>query len=932
MGNFALTVQQQTVTDFFKKQFVIGREKKVVSVFLNAKAGAGKTSTIMVEIEALEALEKQLQRKLLACTVSFNTNIRDASSLKLAAMGSTVQAKTTNQLGRSILVEAAKDGLCPAPGQCTKKKYNVIVEEILTPYKSNKNYFPKLREFFKAVTATCHLVEAVRSTRVEASEVNMLNIIDHYNLEDKIDITLPSWSLIVNAVPAAIKKGIDEYNKNGLHDFNDQICLPLDFDVASPMWDVIFIDEAQDLNRARLEMICKSIKPNGVLFFVGDPNQAIQGFTYADTDSVNTIKAVTNAEEFPLSVCWRCDEKIIRLAQVVVPDIQARPNAKPGTVDMIYHDRFYDMLETGYKRGNEEKDPDLVLCRVKAPLVQMCLQAIRSGKAAIVRGRDIGRNIIDLLEEIPKVPFDELGTAIEEYTDNKINKYVGKKDAEKNIAELSDRSDTLLALLDGYLYTLKAAYLADLDEFKEFIAKQFADDETADEVAKDRVKSIIFSTIHKAKGLEYDRVFILEPRLLPHPAAKAGWNMEQEYNILYVAVTRAKKSLFFVDGIPAALVDKYTEIKAEEEAIIAATAVVVEEFAPVEAPAPVAQIEEKAASKKGRKATGRVRAKKQFTLDADTIAYLKYMVEQAEAKNDSVAIDQIVQALPGFNLWKSTQGEDDNNPDNDGPGGGVPTPETAENVEWSADGNDPGASLSNIRALTHAVQSIAWEIGTVDDENEPLPAPPSTYTNGELKSTVDALECQTEQDTCVYDSNPVHVHCPKCNKPYCAECEDMFLPIDPSLPGAWEATAPKICPQCSYNRTYSDVEPQATVEPLTSIAKTVRMFFRHKYGSCKNVWTIDYLRSQDGRLYRIDTYTGEVVFFEEDPARKCAICKKNGRANYLKAKYSESHKCNDICRNATGPSCTCACGGKHHGENHMVGSIHFVGVEPQTVK
>lgn len=36
----------------------------------------------------------------------------------------------------------------------------------------------------------------------------------------------------------------------------------------------------------------------------------------------------------------------------------------------------------------------------------------------------------------------------------------------------------------------------------------------------------MLSTVHRAKGLEYPRVFLLEPELLPHPAAKQGWQRE----------------------------------------------------------------------------------------------------------------------------------------------------------------------------------------------------------------------------------------------------------------------------------------------------------------------------------------------------------------------------------------------------------------------
>ena len=59
---------------------------------------------------------------------------------------------------------------------------------------------------------------------------------------------------------------------------------------------------------------------------------------------------------------------------------------------------------------------------------------------------------------------------------------------------------------------------------------------------------VLLSSIHKAKGLEADRVFLIEPEgaPVPHPMAKQDWEIEQEWNLRYVAITRAKKELIYV--------------------------------------------------------------------------------------------------------------------------------------------------------------------------------------------------------------------------------------------------------------------------------------------------------------------------------------------------------------------------------------------------
>jgi len=60
----------------------------------------------------------------------------------------------------------------------------------------------------------------------------------------------------------------------------------------------------------------------------------------------------------------------------------------------------------------------------------------------------------------------------------------------------------------------------------------------------DEIQGIVLSTVHKIKGLEADRVFIVRPDLLPMQVAKP-WQAIQEKNLQYVAYTRAKLDLIF---------------------------------------------------------------------------------------------------------------------------------------------------------------------------------------------------------------------------------------------------------------------------------------------------------------------------------------------------------------------------------------------------
>ena len=80
--------------------------------------------------------------------------------------------------------------------------------------------------------------------------------------------------------------------------------------------------------------------------------------------------------------------------------------------------------------------------------------------------------------------------------------------------------------------------VSNVEALKTLISNIFSDD----------IKGIMLSTIHKAKGLENDRIMFLCPELIPSKYATTDWMFEQEMNLKYVAITRAKKDLIYISG------------------------------------------------------------------------------------------------------------------------------------------------------------------------------------------------------------------------------------------------------------------------------------------------------------------------------------------------------------------------------------------------
>ena len=356
------------------------------------------------------------------------------------------------------------------------------------------------------------LVGLVKNTLNETDDASLDALCDHYGIEAN-----GSSAVIFNAVRRIIEQS---RAMTQVIDFDDMLWFCALGMVACEQFDYLFIDEAQDLNKAQTAFILRSCKLGGRIIAVGDPAQSVYGFRGADVNAIPNLIDALSATQLPLSICYRCPKSHIRLAQRLVPEIEWREDAPEGIIETITEASFLARVQQG----------DMVICRTNAPLVEPAFELIRRGVKAVIVGRDIGKGLTGLLRKIEKryntVALVDTLRALNDYTLREVIKLTA---AEKNsqAQSLQDQCDTLIALADG---------CQSIDEIERKVESVFADD----------VQGIAFSSIHRAKGLEAERVFLLHPELLPHPMAKRNWERAQERNIQYVAYTRAKAELYFV--------------------------------------------------------------------------------------------------------------------------------------------------------------------------------------------------------------------------------------------------------------------------------------------------------------------------------------------------------------------------------------------------
>lgn len=476
---------------------------------LRARAGTGKTSTILIGVDEYAAVNPDAE--ILVC--AYNKAIADEVGEKLVAAGHTdwrkVQASTVHSMGWGLVrfaLRLTKDAI-------DDKKVRKLVEA--SNLRACQVYGPQVGA----------LVRYAKQAGVGFfNDLPIGDVKVWHDLADHFDVNgLDDTSEAEEVVEAAQEIYRQSLNATDAVDFDDMILWPLIKNLRVKFTkDLIFVDEYQDTSRARQALVRKFLRPgSGRLVIVGDDRQAIYGFSGADASAMSRGITEMGATVLPLSVTWRCPKAVVALARRLVPDIEAAETAIDGQVLRV--EKLPDDLVAG----------DAILCRNTAPLITEAYRLIRAGKPAKVEGRAIGEGLKALATRWKVSTVDALLNRLEVFKDREIQKAMAKGN-EAKAEEVTDRVDTLVEIAKACTLAQKTR-VADV---LEFIDRLFADGATG---------AIILATYHRSKGREWDRVLLLEhDARCPSRAARQDWQKDQEKNLAYVAFTRAKQTLVFV--------------------------------------------------------------------------------------------------------------------------------------------------------------------------------------------------------------------------------------------------------------------------------------------------------------------------------------------------------------------------------------------------
>lgn len=466
---------------------------------IQARAGTGKTWTILKCLDYIK--DNQI-----CLYLAFNHSIKLEIKSKI---NNKHDVFTLHGLGREIL-----------------KQNNIIIK---IDNKKYKKYLIENIDSLSNIKVPQNLQQSYFRRILDLLEFARMDLC--YNLT-KIDQSAKYHDISLKFDEIEIVKKLMDWGQNEIYtqDYTDWVWLPNVLNLQPKFkYQWIFNDEAQDYSIAYVSLLKKYLK-NGVRFVsVGDEYQSINHFAGASKKAFEEMIKLSNNNIFTLTKSFRCAKSIIELSNEIVPDIVPRDNAPLGLIK-------YGSLV------HEIKENDMVLSRTNAPLLSIYNKLTKLNKKCYIKGSNKDKDIfINLIEN-----YHNNNTSLSKNleTDGLFPRLYEELINRRNELLLSGISEKKL-LKDSYFSSFydKILSLLTISEDCETVDNLI---DKINKIYQSEEKGVCLSTIHKAKGLECDTVHIMNFDELGFKYVHNEIDKQQEQNLRYVAITRAKNKLCII--------------------------------------------------------------------------------------------------------------------------------------------------------------------------------------------------------------------------------------------------------------------------------------------------------------------------------------------------------------------------------------------------
>jgi superfamily I DNA/RNA helicase len=525
---FKYTSEQEEI-----KEAIVNSDK---SIIIESGAGCAKTSTLKYAAQDISGQ---------ALAVAFNRSI--AQDME-DAVPKNFTVRTMNGLGHESWISGALKGLDPT---LDNRKLGKVVTEVSKKLKIKlegnlRSDVEELTSEIMAVGIVPESDKCAENTMIKDTAKNWQDIAKGLGINEN------AFDKAYKISREVLIKNID-MARRGVISFDDQIYCSVMLEGNFTKFPIVFVDEDQDLSPMNIQMIKKCLAPEGRIVAVGDKRQAIYAWRGAAGDSAERIKKLQEEGswlELPLLTSFRCPKVVVKRQQKHLPGFRAWDQCHTGEV--------LNWIPSDYNKVNDWSWKDLkklisntpskneyaslhILCRHNAPLFEMAIKLLKQGIGSRMLGRDIGVGLTSLVRKLApdnKTSSKILLVLIESWRNKELVKAIADEN-DRKIESVSDRADCLKALLEN-------AGCRTASDLTFVIENIFTDEKSA----------VSLSSVHRAKGLEWDNVIILDPYRIRHKPLEEGADRtlmkniiaEQEWNLKYVAETRTRHTLVLANS------------------------------------------------------------------------------------------------------------------------------------------------------------------------------------------------------------------------------------------------------------------------------------------------------------------------------------------------------------------------------------------------
>ena len=542
MADFKLSEYQEKIQDYFLNH-------PHDNMLINALARSGKSSTACLLLEQVTQPSVYL---------AFNNSV--VEEFKKRIKNPKVKIYTTHSIGYGIMLSNLEDK--QTSGGFGKRMGEKVTLDNLKLYKIVEEYLNSQHsDFFEMLFLKENYVSLYNLARMTMTDMTNPDDIDRLIkghglfIDFEHGFSSPRKEEATKAIQYINKRDWEVFESNSIIDFGDMLYITY-WNLKNRVWKVPFYDlffnvvadEAQDFSLLQQSFLPFLKRKGGRFLLIGDERQAICAYQGGNSRAyANYYTAFAPIEVFDLPICYRCPTShLSNINQTFGIPILPRPDAPKGEIIKIQKEEI-----SKYAKGG-----DKVVSRYNRWLAPVILDLASHGIPVCIPDKELVDNLKKIVtKRAKKCPNTR---SLKEWLEKDIKKYqervskivndnvvsdefkenIDLKEKAETIADSNSKIDNVNFVLEILKHYQNNNGVTPIANFQKFLDGLLSTSTSSD--------CVTLSSVHKAKGLEADNVFVLNEGKVCFDPRNSPELQKQETNLSYISLTRAKNKMYLV--------------------------------------------------------------------------------------------------------------------------------------------------------------------------------------------------------------------------------------------------------------------------------------------------------------------------------------------------------------------------------------------------